>query len=79
MTDESRDIDYEKILKLDSTAQEEFVLSTPPSVFLTPLHVYQQQALTWMLMREGKKEDLKKAIGKTTRGLHPFWEEYLVG
>lgn len=45
---ENLDVDYGKLLKLDSENTEEIQLSEPPPTFVTKLHDYQKQALTWL-------------------------------
>ena len=44
---ENLDVDYEKLLKLDSENTDEIELTEPPPTFVTKLHDYQKQALTW--------------------------------
>lgn len=46
-TAENLDIDYEKLLKIDSSTNETLNLTDPPTSFISNLHIYQKQALTW--------------------------------
>ncbi|EGR32380.1 snf2 superfamily rad5 protein, putative [Ichthyophthirius multifiliis] len=54
----------------------ELYLTEKPRSFVSELHDYQKQALTWMLIREGKLFYDKQE--KNSRILHPLWEEYAV-
>jgi DNA repair protein RAD5 len=75
---ESSDVNYEKLLNLESDDYGELKLSEPPSTFASSLHPYQKQALTWMLAREGLNENLYSKMNSNIRQLHPLWEEYLL-
>ncbi len=44
---ENLDVDYGKLLKLDSENVNDIELTEPPLSFVTKLHDYQKQALTW--------------------------------
>ena len=78
ITEESSDVNYEKLLNLENNDYDDLKLSEPPPSFVSNLHSYQKQALTWMLSREGCNEKLYNKMNDKNRVIHPLWEEYLL-
>ena len=78
ITEESADVNYDKLLNLENEDHGDLKLSEPPSTFVSNLHSYQKQALTWMLSREGCNEKLYNRMNDKNRTIHPLWEEYLL-
>lgn len=78
ITEESSDVNYEKLLNLENDDYDDLKLSEPPPSFVSTLHSYQKQALTWMLSREGCNEKLYNKMNDKNRVIHPLWEEYVL-
>ena len=76
-TNDTLDIDYENLFKIDNSC-ENLQFYEPPASFKSSLHPYQKQALAWMLKREGICLDSEKNPCFSSRTLHPLWEQYLL-
>ena len=62
------------------TDSNEFNQSATPMNMVTALHDYQKQALTWMLYREGKLDDVGLYLKRDREGrkLNPLFEEIML-